>query len=75
MSYNSNNNNNNIMSQDRFNDTQQQKFWILSQGLNPIPAAMLRASQGQGSGIGTNTMSTMLPNNGMEAVQQQAEHL
>jgi hypothetical protein len=72
----SNNNNNNIMSQDRFSDTQQQSSGY-NQGLNPNAAAMLRASQGQGSGMmGSNPMSAMLPNNmgggGGGADQQQA---
>jgi hypothetical protein len=56
--YNSNSkdNNKNIMSQDRFTDTQQQ-----STGYNQAnAAAMLRASQGQSSGMmGSNPMSAM----------------
>jgi hypothetical protein len=71
---NSNNINNDTMSQDRFNDTQQQGSGY-NQGLNPNAAAMLRASQGQGSGMmGSNPMSAMLPNNmgGGGADQQQA---
>jgi hypothetical protein len=70
----SNNNNNNIMSQDRFNDTQQSSGY--NQGLNPNAAAMLRASQGQGSGMmGSNPMSAMLPNNGMGGADQQQASL